>query len=96
MCYYANYSTQDLEAQGDFVIIQRTDSFETARIKIPDHVSLYCLLDGEDQRILMHIYQKAGYKRRQLCQVGASKFLVETGEGRTPRPEEATQSILQA
>ncbi len=27
---------------------------------------------------------------------GSSVFLVETGESRTPRPEEATQDILQA
>jgi len=27
---------------------------------------------------------------------GSSSFLVETGESRTPRPEESTQNILQA
>ena len=36
MYYYANCSTQGLEAQGDFVIMQRTDSFEIA----PDKRSL--------------------------------------------------------
>ncbi len=33
---------------------------------------------------------------RLIKQVQAGESLVETGESRTPRPEEATQNILQA
>jgi len=35
-------------------------------------------------------------KSASLVKLALLKFLVETGEGRTPRPEEAAQNMLQA
>ncbi len=46
------------------------------------------------------VFQVAASREGSICIMnepleGSSLFLVETGEGRTPRPEEAVQDILQ-
>ena len=45
----------------------------------------------------LKVKQKLSKKENTLYKTGYSEFkMVETGESRTPRPEEATQSMLQA